>query len=208
MHHANLIVNKENSKSLIFDILEKDFNFKTKANPDLLVLEFESFGVDEARDLGKWAIGKPICSEIKISLVLTKSMTVEAQNAMLKILEEPPLGTYFFISVENLGGILPTLLSRVAIIGEQNKIGERNNNTFLNSDINERLNFIKKISKKENKSEMKNFIKNLEEIAWRENSKPETLKNILTAKVLTSARGSSPKMILEWLSCVLPSSEF
>jgi DNA polymerase-3 subunit delta' len=39
-------------------------------------------------------------------------LTVEAQNALLKLLEEPPEGTLFLLNTSNLHGLLPTVRSR------------------------------------------------------------------------------------------------
>jgi hypothetical protein len=41
-----------------------------------------------------------------------QSMTTEAQNALLKLLEEPPGGTLFLLNTSNLHGLLPTVRSR------------------------------------------------------------------------------------------------
>ena len=73
----------------------------------------------------------------------------------------------------------------------------------MRASIKEKLSLINSLSKKEDKNEIKDLIKNLEEIAYKNNFKQEDLKNILTAKIFASSRGSSPKMLLEWLSCVL-----
>ncbi len=40
------------------------------------------------------------------------SMTIEAQNALLKLLEEPPEGTLFLLNVSYVQGLLPTIRSR------------------------------------------------------------------------------------------------
>lgn len=45
--------------------------------------------------------------------------TTEAQNALLKILEEPPLGTYFLLTVDNADRLLPTIISRSQIISNR-----------------------------------------------------------------------------------------
>ena len=39
-------------------------------------------------------------------------MNVSAQNALLKVLEEPPSYVFFILMTENAGAILPTILSR------------------------------------------------------------------------------------------------
>lgn len=43
-------------------------------------------------------------------------LTHEAQNALLKILEEPPLGTKFIINTDSSNALLPTVLSRSVLI--------------------------------------------------------------------------------------------
>jgi DNA polymerase-3 subunit delta' len=43
-------------------------------------------------------------------------MTVEAQNALLKLIEEPPAQTIFILVAERLGALLPTVRSRCAHI--------------------------------------------------------------------------------------------
>ncbi len=214
MHHANIIINKEDCRNFVFDIIKNDLDFEVKANPDFLMIKSESFGIDDARDLEKWAIGKPLLGESKVCFLITKSITHEAQNALLKVLEEPPLGTYIFINLESLGGLLPTFISRIRIL-DLPKLAKgvfempRSQKTpfasevkkFLNSKIKEKLSFIRALSKKEDKNNMKELIKDLEQVAYKNSSK--NMKNILTAKIFASARGSSPKMLLEWLSCVL-----
>lgn len=216
LHHANIIAGEENSRDFIFDILANDLNFNIKANPDFLLMENLSFGIDDARDLKKWASGKPLVGEIKVSVIIAKSITHEAQNALLKVLEEPPAGTYIFINLENLGGLLPTLISRVRIIeipkcSVEKDVPQSKADKFFHSKIKDKFSMVRSLSKSENKTDMKELIRDLEKISYencRENmpndiSKSKMMKNILTAKVFASARGSSPKMLLEWLSCVL-----
>jgi DNA polymerase III gamma/tau subunit len=215
LHHANIIAGKEDYRDFIFSVLENDLNFRVKANPDFLLLESESFGIDDARNLKRWVSGKPLIGEIKVSLVITKSITHEAQNALLKVLEEPPAGTYLFINIESLGGLLPTFISRVMILSpsENEKIAEQTTSIgskFMNSDINKKLSIINSLSKNKDKTPMKELIRSLEEISYKNYAKEmestvnaKDMKNILTAKIFASSRGSSPKMLLEWLSCVL-----
>src|SRR3989338_581185 len=205
MNHANIIISREECRDYVFDILEKDLNFNIKANPDFLLVETESFSIDHARDLIKWSIGKALVGEIKVSLIIVKSITLEAQNALLKILEESPEGTFIFISLENLGGILPTLVSRVRILNLHKEVNnlEDDAQKFFSSKIKDKLSVIRTLSKKEDKSDIKELIKNLEQIAYQNKASANHIKNVLTAKIFASTRGSSPKMLLEWLSAVL-----
>ena len=219
LHHVNVIIGNKNYNNFIFGILLDDLNFDIKANPDFFLMERDFFGIDDARNLKNWSSGKPLMGEIKASLIVTKYITNDAQNALLKVLEEPPLGTYIFINLESLGGLLPTFLSRVKILNTP-LISETEKNeevilskasAFLSAKMKERFALTYSLSINKNKTPMKELINNLEEIYYKryakdmtlDNSKSKAIKNILTAKIFASTRGSSPKMLLEWLSCVL-----
>lgn len=212
LHHANIIGERGDFKDFVFKILKKDLNFEVNANPDFLLLETEVFGIDDVRGLEKWVSGKPFLGEVKVSLVIANSITLEAQNALLKTLEEPPIGTYIFINLQSLAGLLGTFLSRVRVLDVQsvNSV-ENDSKKFLNAKIKERLSLVNKMYKNEtrptgssgwNKNVMKEFIKDLEFSAYKE-KRGVDMKKILTAKILAESRGSSPRMLLEWLSCVL-----
>jgi len=222
LHHANIIIGREGCHEFVFDILSSCLDFDTKANPDFLLLERDFLGIDDARDLERWVIGRPLSGEVKASLLVIKSITHEAQNALLKVLEEPPVGTYIFINLESLGGLLPTFLSRVRVldISSRGTLWDRGSSrvpldnyaqNFLTSNIKEKFALTRSLAKNKYKSPMKELIKNLEEVAYKnyakdfskDTDKTKAMKNILTAKIFASTRGSSPKMLLEWLSCVL-----
>ena len=49
-------------------------------------------------------------------LLSAENMTVQAQNALLKILEEPPAQAMFLLTAENRTMLLPTILSRVQVL--------------------------------------------------------------------------------------------
>lgn len=56
-------------------------------------------------------------NSLKIYIInLIENMTVDASNALLKFLEEPPENTYAILTTENKFRILPTILSRTEII--------------------------------------------------------------------------------------------
>lgn len=81
-------------------------------------LEFEKdLGITDIRHIQKNIFLKPYKGDKKsITLVLNKKATIEAQNALLKLLEEPPESTLIFIVSRNYHDFLPTILSRVKII--------------------------------------------------------------------------------------------
>ncbi len=83
---------------------------------------------DEKVDLEKGIIGVEIIrrlydevrtksnSDHLIVIDYTEKMTVQAQNAFLKLLEEPTSGVYFILLSHTGDNLLPTVLSRVTLI--------------------------------------------------------------------------------------------
>lgn len=59
-----------------------------------------------------------------------QALTTEAQNALLKTLEEPPLDTIFILTLANTANILPTILSRVHT-GEVNPVDQNETVTYF-----------------------------------------------------------------------------
>lgn len=70
-----------------------------------------SISVDDIRWLYSITLHK---SETKNIVVIhsAETMTRQAQNAFLKLLEEPTIQTHFIISCENISNVLPTVISR------------------------------------------------------------------------------------------------
>ncbi len=74
-----------------------------------------AIGVDTIRDLRSDAFIMPNDSDRK-TYIITRTMTVSAQNALLKIIEEPPKGVTFIIIVRNKEDLLETVRSRSAVL--------------------------------------------------------------------------------------------
>ncbi len=68
-------------------------------------------GIDAIRDLRHNATMMPAGYSIWI-IPDADRLTAEASNALLKILEEPPAGTYFFLTTTQVNRLLPTIISR------------------------------------------------------------------------------------------------
>lgn len=78
--------------------------------------EGKSLGVDEARGLQRLIDVRPY--EGGRAIVIIESahdMTAQAQNALLKTLEEPPRHVVIMLLAETLSPLLPTILSRCAV---------------------------------------------------------------------------------------------
>ena len=76
-----------------------------------------SFHIDTIRQLRQNAWLLPGEAPCRVCVLCgAENMTDQAQNALLKILEEPPEHTVFILTAENRAMLLPTILSRVRTI--------------------------------------------------------------------------------------------
>ncbi len=81
--------------------------------PDVTVFPFGLFSVDDARRVGEFAAQAPLAGDQKCIVISTGRLFHEAQNALLKLFEEPPVGTTMILIVPAFGILLPTLRSRL-----------------------------------------------------------------------------------------------
>lgn len=97
-----------------------------KLYPDFIILskgETGSIKVEEIQALDDIICYLPFESENRIIFIKDGgSLTLQAQNALLKKIEEPPARTYFIISSNKKNSLIPTIVSRsVAIFVPQLK---------------------------------------------------------------------------------------
>ena len=101
---------------IIFDKLkiffEKEVGIKTRGNADFWHGKFATLSIDEARNIAELQERKSAGGGKKIFIISAESITEEAQNALLKVLEEPTSETHFFI-LSPQDTLLPTLRSRL-----------------------------------------------------------------------------------------------
>lgn len=75
-----------------------------------------SFGVDEVRGIIEEVNKKPYEGDKKVIIIHEGSkLTIQAQNALLKTIEEPPKGVYIILLSESLETLLDTIKSRCQI---------------------------------------------------------------------------------------------
>lgn len=73
--------------------------------------------IEQIRNLKKTIFTKPLKSAYKIVIIEeAHKLTVEAQNALLKVLEEPPSCAIIIMEANHNHNLLPTILSRVVQI--------------------------------------------------------------------------------------------
>ena len=94
-------------------------------SPDTLkILPNPSIGIEEVRQIQKFLSRKPI-RDGKNTVIVTQAhlLTIPAQNALLKTLEEPPGNSLVYLVTPQPDSLLPTILSRVQITDLPNPPG-------------------------------------------------------------------------------------
>lgn len=90
------------------------------SHPDLFYFSPDkkaSMGVETVRDIKKSLFFMPNDGDRKVYIIDdAQKMTVQAQNALLKFIEEPPASVLFFIVADKKESLLPTVVSRTRII--------------------------------------------------------------------------------------------
>lgn len=91
---------------------------KIKPHPDLFIFQEEnSIKINQIRQLKKNLALKPYSAPFKAALILeADKLTLPAQNALLKVLEEPPAKSILVLTTGQTGLLLPTIISRCQII--------------------------------------------------------------------------------------------
>ncbi len=76
-----------------------------------------SIPIDEVRALQRRLITRPTLGSRRVVIIdPADDLEKNAANALLKSLEEPPVGTYFLLVTHRLGRLLPTLRSRCRVL--------------------------------------------------------------------------------------------
>ena len=94
---------------------------ESRNHPDIIFVSHEKpnvIGVDDIRDgINNTVMIKPYSSPYKIYILQeAEKMTPQAQNALLKTLEEPPAYAVFILLVNTMESMLPTIVSRCVVL--------------------------------------------------------------------------------------------
>ncbi len=125
LHFVFPVVNAKGVKSA--DDRRKDWNTFLEQNTYFDLTNWLQFtdemgkspqiGVEESRHILQKLSLKSFSGKYKIMVVwLPEKMNIAAANKLLKVLEEPPEQTLFFLVCDSIESILPTIISRTQII--------------------------------------------------------------------------------------------
>lgn len=211
-HHAYFIHAIKDGAQKLKEYLKEKFHINHVQNPDFYHEKFEVLGIDDSRKLKELHASKSFKEGSKrIFIIEASGITHEAQNALLKIFEEPNEDSHFFLVMPSPHVLLPTLRSRLLIpqVRQENLV-VKTAEDFLKLSRKDKVSFVdefaKRISDEEAmKSDAQEFLSALEMVLYKngleQNSK--ALQSVLKARDYMNDRSPSIKQLLEYvaLSC-------
>ncbi len=220
LHHAYLIEgNRENIFSEILRFLDEELNFSINNNPDFWHGDFDTFGIDDGRNINDLQNKKSFTGEKQIFIIKTNFITREAQNSLLKMFEEPTSNTHFFLVMSSGEVLLPTLKSRLMILKMWAPDTHQNNKAeeFLKISVGEKLKFVSKFfgdTKKKipaDKGGAIEFLNQLEKVLYEKSdiknlNKKEVFvfEEIIKCRSYLNDRSPSVKNLLEHIVLIIP----
>jgi hypothetical protein len=221
LHHAYLIEGaREEVLPEVLAFIES-LGVSTIANPDFYHMSFDSFKVEDARDLKSFGIDKnfsPKKDAKRVFLISANNFLLEAQNTMLKMFEEPLENTHYFLILLDADTLLKTFRSRFYFISATQRLKDelKEAEKFIALPLGKRLDFIKELLVEPEEEEIIlidsarpkaiKFLNALETVLHkkRKNYNVSTFKQIFKAREFLRMPGSSAKSLMESVALVIP----
>jgi len=192
-----------------------------KNSPDVLFQTYESFTMDNSGEVKDWHSRLGVGGKKKVCIIATSFINREAEQTLLKIIEEPAENTHFFIIVPDSSILLDTIISRTHII-KTTQLADVNLQKFVasfisstpKSRIDQVAQIIKENKDEENSGKLRayatQFVNEIENIYFQKFKKDMNnkqaqfiLSELQKSRKYLSTPGASVKMILEHLALVI-----
>lgn len=232
LHHAYLIEGARDE--IVPEIIKflKSLDINTVANPDFYNISIDNFKIDEAFDLRAMSTDKSFSTARKIFIIYANSFSLDAQNVLLKMFEEPIESTHFFIIVPDTKALLKTFVSRFYLISARQPArqlagGDLAEDTqqvekFITMPLKNRIDFIKEllteaeedpegneiIALDSTRAKALKFLNELEFVLHKKMSKSlfgiKIFEHIFKVREFLRMPGSSTKTLMESVALVTP----
>lgn len=222
LFHAYVVGGARAHAHAFIEELLRPYDILRTGNPDYIVVEQVNFTVDNARELRQWQELTSANGGKKVYVVYTDFITREAENALLKTLEEPVPETHIIFAVPKPDTLLPTLLSRVRVMFPTNSSAknfdeDKSAEKFLHMNLGNRMAYVAKLIEKSDDDDASAQVrekalafidqleKNLSEKLLQTTSKAdqEKIESILKLKRYLFISGASVRIILETIALTL-----
>ncbi len=201
---------------------ESEFKMDGQSNPDIIVLRYSVCSVENARKVVTYASQSGLSGK-KLIVLAAERLFPEAQNALLKVFEEPPEGTVLILVVPSAGMLLPTLRSRLSTLLDTSRADKGPAllaSEFLSASPDERAKMVKKLldksksdkdsEKQQARVEAQQLVAGISAVmhtAWRKKASPELellLKELETFTPMLYQPSAPLKLIFEHLLLTVP----
>jgi DNA polymerase III delta prime subunit len=147
LHHAYLI---EGARDEIISEINKfceSINISTTGNPDFVHMVIDNLKIKEAFELRDMSSSKGFSDQKKIFTICTNTISLDAQNVLLKMFEEPIENTHFFLVVPDTNALLKTVVSRFYLIKPDGGTDSNDQKAeeFIAMPLQNRIDFIKEL---------------------------------------------------------------
>jgi hypothetical protein len=219
--NTHLVAGTAEAIPQVLALLERE-GIETRGNPDIYIRTHRQFGAEDARELRERAGSRAVNSPHRIFIVAMPGMTTEAQNTLLKTLEEPPAGAMFFLIVPAPDTLLATLRSRAQVL----TLGARTHEPsivdakmFLAATPQERLDMLKPLLEKDDDDKrdagaILSFLSSVERMLEKDVSKRggegpaavyrEGIESVYRARRYMGDKGALVKPLLEQVALLVP----
>lgn len=206
-HHAVVLEGAgESGVAWAKNYIRETLQLEIEANPDIQFIEQERFSIADARILKERASQSPFGAK-QVFVIISERILREAQNALLKLLEEPAANTHFVIIVPSRKVLLATVQSRLTYGGRvlEDLQEEDFAKAFLKASIGERVQMLEPLVKKKERMRARNIVDALETQLHAEGvqDNQQGLREIAFVRQYLADTSSSLKMLLEHLALTL-----
>ena len=214
--HAYLLLGpKERVRKGLDAFITDELGITLAGNPDLRQISSHNLSITDARQIGDWVSKKPVQESRTIIIIEFETASQDAQNALLKSIEDPTAQVMIFFVCSGDQYILPTIKSRVVSIQEETaeQEGQHDLGTFFALDFPERWKYmethvlIKDAETVENKIRTKAFVNEILDFVFQNDSLENwtaTYRSIEKMAAYIHSPSASLKYILEFCCVSIP----
>ncbi len=146
LYHTYIVTGSIDSAPILLREYLEEKGHITTSSPDLLLQSYDSFTIADSKEIKEWASMKSVGSGKRVCIISAKFINREAEQSLLKVLEEPGDGTHFFIIVPPSVVLLDTTLSRAHVIdldsAEESGSGDEQAQKFVQLSPKDRIEYV------------------------------------------------------------------
>ncbi|MBP9669453.1 MAG: hypothetical protein KBE09_04150, partial [Candidatus Pacebacteria bacterium] len=213
LHHAYLFTGSTDAHQQALDFLSAR-GISVSGSADVVYRAYDRLGIDDVLQIVQRSITRPVDLPRRVVVLNFADATTEAQNALLKLLEEPPAPSVFFIVTPSPHTLLPTLRSRLSEVVDASGSGlPREVREFVGASVQARLEIIKELLATKDDDDVRTLmaittlLHGVEQaIAPGLAQAPmrDGLRSLYAAKRALTTPGAALKPLLEQLAILLP----